>query len=411
MRCLYFNARSLTNKTSELQTLVTDVDLLAVTEICLKPEIANCELLPGNDFTIHRCDRTERIGGGTLLAVRNTILSVRRKDLESKAEMLVCEIHPENISFDINFNIAKKAKVKRVVYKFKKANWPGLKQQLTHAPWDECFVPDNVDKSLSNWCDLFLSAVNEYIPKHFVSNTNDHPSIDKELSLQIKKKNFQRKKLKKSQTSVDLEKYRTIRRKTKKLISKKTKDYNKKLSESLFENPKRFWSAVKSTTKSRQFVNVLRSDDAFTSDKKCMADILNKFFHSVFTPLEVESPTSLPSETFTPSTPQLYDIELADSEVAEVLRHLDPKKACGPDGIPSRLLVELVYEIAPSLTKLFNMSLSLGVVPINWKHANITAVFKKDDPSLSCNYRPISPLCVLSKVVERVAFTVTPTTT
>ena len=97
MRCLYFNARSLTNKTSELQTLVTDVDLLAVTETWLKPEIANCELLPGNDFTIHRCDRTERIGGGTWLAVRNTILSVRRKDLESNAEMLVCEIiHPEN---------------------------------------------------------------------------------------------------------------------------------------------------------------------------------------------------------------------------------------------------------------------------------------------------------------------------
>ena len=122
-----------------------------------------------------------------------------------------------------------------------------------------------------------------------------------------------------------------------------------------------------------------------------MADILNKFFHSVFNPREAESPTST-SETLTPSTPQLCDIELADSEVAEVLRHLDPKKACGPEGIPSRLLFELANVIAPSLTRLFNMSLSLGVVPINWKRANITAVFKKDDPSLSswCNYRPIS---------------------
>jgi hypothetical protein len=43
----------------------------------------------------------------------------------------------------------------------------------------------------------------------------------------------------------------------------------------------------------------------------------------------------------------------------------------------------------------------LGVVPINWKRANIMAGFKKDDPSLSCNYRPISLLCVLSKVLER----------
>ena len=287
-----------------------------------------------------------------------------------------------------------------MVYNFKKANWPGLKQQLTHAPWDECFVSDNVDESLSNWCNLFLSAVDKYIPKHFVKNTNDNPWIDKELSLQIKKKNIQRKKLKKSQSSNDLEKYRTLRRETKKLISKKKKDYNKKLSESLFENPKHFWSAVKSTTKSRQSVNFLRTDGTFTTDKMCMADILNKFFHSVFNPREAESPTST-SETLTPSTPQLCDIELADSEVAEVLRHLDPNKACGPDGIPSRLLFELANVIAPSLTRLFNMSLSLGVVPINWKRANITAVFKKDDPSLSCNYRPISLLCVLSKVLER----------
>ena len=57
--------------------------------------------------------------------------------------------------------------------------------------------------------------------------------------------------------------------------------------------------------------------------------------------------------------------------------------------------------ITPSLTRLFNISLSLGVVPTKWKRANITPVFKKDDPTLSCNYRPISLLCVLSKVLER----------
>jgi hypothetical protein len=72
IECLYLNyTRSLANKTSELQTLVTCIDLPAVTETWLKSEIGDCELLPGNDFTI---------------------LSLRRKDLESNAEMVVCEI-------------------------------------------------------------------------------------------------------------------------------------------------------------------------------------------------------------------------------------------------------------------------------------------------------------------------------
>ena len=167
-----------------------------------------------------------------------------------------------------------------MVYNFKKANWHGLKQQLTHTSWDECFVPDNIDESLSNCCDLFLSAVDKYIPKHFVKNTSDHPWIDKELSLQIKKKNIQRKKLKQTQSSHDLEKYRKLQRES------------KKLTESMFKDPKRFWSAVKSTRTSRPTVNFLRTDDTFTTDKLCMTNILNTFFHSVFNPREAEPPTS-----------------------------------------------------------------------------------------------------------------------
>ena len=171
-------------------------------------------------------------------------------------------------------------------------------------------------------------------------------------------KNIQRKKLKQTQSSHDLEKYRKLRRESKKLISKKKKDYNKKLTESMFKNPKRFWSAVKSTRNSRPTVNFLRTDDTFTTDKLCMANILNTFFHSVFNPREA----STQSETLSPPTPQLCHIELADFEVVEVLRHLDPNKACGPDGIPSRLLTELAEVITPSLTRFFNISLSLGVV-------------------------------------------------
>ena len=47
------------------------------------------------------------------------------------------------------------------------------------------------------------------------------------------------------------------------------------------------------------------------------------------------------------------------------------------------------------------MSLALGVVPLQWKMANITPVHKREDPMLATNYRPISLLCTLSKVLER----------
>jgi hypothetical protein len=55
--CLYFNARSLVHKTDKLQTLAVDVDLIAVTETWLRPDIIDCKILPTNDFSIYRRDR------------------------------------------------------------------------------------------------------------------------------------------------------------------------------------------------------------------------------------------------------------------------------------------------------------------------------------------------------------------
>ena len=59
-------------------------------------------------------------------------------------------------------------------------------------------------------------------------------------------------------------------------------------------------------------------------------------------------------------------------------------------------------ELSEPLSKLFNCSLSQAKVPITWKEANVTPVFKKDDPPNYENYRPISLLSTVGKVLERV---------
>ena len=63
------NARSIVNKTHELQVLATSADLLAITETWQTPEINSCEILPNMDFAVHRWDRSEvndQRGGGIL---------------------------------------------------------------------------------------------------------------------------------------------------------------------------------------------------------------------------------------------------------------------------------------------------------------------------------------------------------
>lgn len=113
--------------------------------------------------------------------------------------------------------------------------------------------------------------------------------------------------------------------------------------------------------------------------------------------------------TIAPSTTQvdeeLCHIHLRAEEVVKALWNIDPSKANGPDNIPGALLKNTACEIAPSLCQLFNASLSLGIFPNLWKRANITPVFKqKQDATLPDNYRPVSLLAMLSKVLERCVY-------
>ena len=79
-------------------------------------------------------------------------------------------------------------------------------------------------------------------------------------------------------------------------------------------------------------------------------------------------------------------------------------KATGPDGIPARVLRECSYAIALSLCSLFNHSLHTGTVPSEWKSADVSPIHKKDKKELAINYRPISLLSIISKVLERCVY-------
>ena len=72
------------------------------------------------------------------------------------------------------------------------------------------------------------------------------------------------------------------------------------------------------------------------------------------------------------------------------------------DPIPSKLLIECLDSILPSLTDLFNSSLASGILPQCFKSALVTPILKKrclDHNDLN-NYRPVSNLCFIAKILE-----------
>ncbi|CAB3982957.1 Hypothetical predicted protein [Paramuricea clavata] len=140
----------------------------------------------------------------------------------------------------------------------------------------------------------------------------------------------------------------------------------------------------------------------YAENPRDIATLFNCYFVSIFSsdPINIVNQQSI-SET----TDTLFnDIVLSQGTVRSVLRNLDNNKAHGPDEIPARLLTETAYQIAPSLCLLFNKSLKSGIVPREWKLANVVPIHKKGDKDHAENYRPISLLSLVSKVLERCVF-------
>ena len=139
----------------------------------------------------------------------------------------------------------------------------------------------------------------------------------------------------------------------------------------------------------------LGSSVALTSSQK--ANIPNQFFSSCFSP--PSDPTSHHPHPPSPlSSPLLTSVPCSTQEVHKLISNHKLHTASVPDGVSSQML----RATAPSITRIFNESHSQAKVPSAWKTCNVTPIPKGGDPTCPSNYRPVSLLSPISKVLERI---------
>ena len=177
--------------------------------------------------------------------------------------------------------------------------------------------------------------------------------------------------------------------------------YLAKIEASLKDNPKMFWKYHKSILHHRSSLNpIITFNNRTAKSPKEKAELFNTYFCSVLRAAQ----TAMNHDAFislVTSSSQPSDITISEKEVATHLCNLDISKVTGPDGIPGRILKQCSTIIAPSLRSLSNHSRHFGTDPFDWKAANVTPVLKKEKKEPASNYRPISLLSIISKVLER----------
>ena len=99
----------------------------------------------------------------------------------------------------------------------------------------------------------------------------------------------------------------------------------------------------------------------------------------------------------------IYFKQVSQEEIRKIIMK-SPSKSCLLDPWPTFLVKECIDILLPSITRLVNCSLSEGVVPDEFKKAIVTPLIKKSSlpPNDLKNYRPVSGLGFISKLVERV---------
>ena len=129
--------------------------------------------------------------------------------------------------------------------------------------------------------------------------------------------------------------------------------------------------------------------------------LFNQYFHSVFTKSSFQQPPV--SDLPTPLT-NISEIVISELDVYNALSSLDTTKASGCDGVSATLLKYCAIALYQPLHHLFSLSPSQHYIPLEWRTHLIRPIFKSGDKHDAKNYRPISLLCVVSKVLERLVF-------
>ena len=225
--------------------------------------------------------------------------------------------------------------------------------------------------------------------------------INTEIKTLIRKKN---RWLHTAKTS-DSDKVLNIYRKIKSVTQRTCRQTHENYLKTLFENDrsnKKLWSYIKNRKQQNVGIPEIKDQNKTpTSDPVKKANLIRQQFDSVFSNPEPPIQATFKEED---RLPTIQPITINSLGIKKLLSNLNPNKAIGPDKIPGHFLKFFSDDLADIYQVLFQASLDQGVLPADWKTANIVPLFKKGNKSLPENYRPISLTSLTCKILEHVVF-------
>jgi hypothetical protein len=278
--------------------------------------------------------------------------------------------------------------------------------------WDTTYNSRDAQNAYSTFAATISDAYEDCFPLQQIQKTKSkqNPWMTRGLKKSIKIKNKLYGISKQRPNAYNGILYRRYKNILKKLIFLAKKTYYRDQLHKHRNNIKKTWEVLKAAighSNTRATLNCALVGHNLTTDTAIIGDSINHYFANVGSSLDAMIPASNVNPTSFlrgQHVGSLYLLPVTKEEILSCLLKLKDSSA-GHDHLKPSIIKLIAAYIAQPLTYVINLCFQHAVFPSELKQANITPIFKKGDPSLFQNYRPISILPVFSKVFERLLHT------
>ena len=283
---------------------------------------------------------------------------------------------------------------------------------------NDVIVENDPDGSLNNLLTHTDNLTDRYLPAKKLTNKEFKQTVKPWITLGIRTSIKRKDKLYKkyiniehSPTKEDIHtEYKTLKNRINSLIYHSKKNYYTKYFNQYSNNIKKIWTGIKNIinikTKDHNAPNCIEVDNEIVTDNKKICDNFNQYFTTVADNILKNNKTPI-LKTFDKYLPErnsnsfVYE-PCTPNEVYLLIEQLNPHKGTGPNGIHTEILKLINHLISDTLCKIFNMCITSGKHPDRLKLAHALPIFKKGSRLLVSNYRPISLLSNLNKILEKI---------
>lgn len=302
-----------------------------------------------------------------------------------------------------------------------KISYETLLNHVSKENWEPIYSCTDVTSA----CDLFINTLRNHLAdatsytksKRNRSDTKLKPWITAGILHCIRKRdkihNFCRKNPNDYESFLFYKRYRNI---CKKIIANVKRDYYQKQISEATGDKKKIWNIIKDIADINKTntpivkINIEDQTLNVNSDPKKISDHFNQFFSNIGANLaknildrynvsEKDLANNIPASNlsynpfyFTPST---------ETEILDLISSLKNSNSAGIDHLSTKNIKHIQKYIASPLKHIINLSFKTGIFPNSLKQATVIPIFKTGDKLSVNNYRPISLLSPISKIIEK----------